>query len=175
MVSGQMTRGAAISMALLAIIVLALIVLLAWPTHGASDSPIGTDDLVGMVDPRVSQANIQVTICRRGWTRAVRPPRDVTDAIKRNLAADQGVNVRDYELDHVVSLDLGGAPLDLRNLRLQPWAGACNAHMKDDLERQLAIMVRAGDVTLNGAQHEIATDWRAAYKKWIDGKGCGEP
>ena len=50
MVSGQMTRGAAISMALLAIIVLALIVLLAWPTHSASDSPIGTDDLVGMVD-----------------------------------------------------------------------------------------------------------------------------
>ena len=33
MVSGQMTRGAAISMAVLAIIVLALIVLLAWPTH----------------------------------------------------------------------------------------------------------------------------------------------
>ena len=31
-----MTRGAAISMALLAIIVLALIVLLAWPTHSAS-------------------------------------------------------------------------------------------------------------------------------------------
>ena len=41
MVSGQMTRGAAISMALLAIIVLALIVLLAWPTHSsASDSPV---------------------------------------------------------------------------------------------------------------------------------------
>jgi hypothetical protein len=47
MVSGQMTRGAAISMALLAIIVLALIVLLAWPTHSASDSPVGTDDLTG--------------------------------------------------------------------------------------------------------------------------------
>jgi hypothetical protein len=45
--SGQMTRGAAISMALLAIIVLALIVLLAWPTHSASDSPVGTDDLAG--------------------------------------------------------------------------------------------------------------------------------
>jgi hypothetical protein len=24
------------------------------------------------------------------------------------------------------------------------------------------------------AAHEIATDWRAAYKKWINGKGCGE-
>jgi len=57
---------------------------------------------------------------------------------------------------------------------LQPWAGACYAHMKDDLERQLSIMVCAGDLTLKGAQHEIATDWRAAYKKWIKGKGCGE-
>jgi hypothetical protein len=42
--------------------------------------------------------------------------------------------------------------------------GACNAQMKDDLERQLSIMVCAGDLTLKGAQHEIASDWRAAYK-----------
>jgi hypothetical protein len=58
MVSGQMTRGAAISMALLAIVVVALIVLLAWPTHSASQSPVSTD--AGRhVDSRVSQANIQ--------------------------------------------------------------------------------------------------------------------
>jgi len=63
MVSGQMTRGAAISMALLAIIVLALIVLLAWPTHSASNSPVGTDDLAGRSSS--SQANIQVTIAAR--------------------------------------------------------------------------------------------------------------
>lgn len=62
-----------------------------------------------------------------------------------------------------------------RNLRLQPWAGACNAHMKDDLERQLSTMVCAKDLTLNGAQHEIATDWCAAYKKWFNGRGRGEP
>jgi hypothetical protein len=62
-------------------------VLLAWPTHSASDSPIGTDDLVGMVDPRVSQANIQVTICRR--LDADRAARAVTDAIKRNLADNE--------------------------------------------------------------------------------------
>jgi hypothetical protein len=63
-----------------------------------------------------------------------------------------------------------GAPLDLRNLMLQPLAGSRNAHTKDDLERQLStrrllIMVCVGDLTLKGAQHEIATDWRAAYKK----------
>jgi hypothetical protein len=98
----------------------------------------------------------------------------VTDAIKRNLVADMRVSARDYELDHIVRLDLGEAPLDLRNLMLQPWASACNALMRDDLERQLSIMVCAGDFTLKGAQHEIATDWRAAYKEWINGKGCGE-
>jgi len=32
----------------------------------------------------------------------------------------------------------------------------------------------SGDATLTGARHEIGTDWRAAYKKWIDSKGCGE-
>ena len=36
---------------------------------------------------------------------------------------------------------------------------------KDDLERQLSTMVCAGDLTLKGAQHEIATDWRAGLQK----------
>jgi hypothetical protein len=63
-----------------------------------------------------------------------------------------------------------GAPLDLRNLMLRPFAGSCNAHTMDDLERQLStrrlsIMVCVGDLTLKGAQHDIATDWRGAYKK----------
>jgi hypothetical protein len=134
----------------------------------------GASNLTGMIDPRVTQNNIQTNICRRGWTRTVRPSREVIDAIKRNLVADMRVNPRDYELDHIVPLDLGGAPLDLRNLMLRPRAGACNAHQKATLERQLSIMVCAGDVTLNGAQREIATDRRAAYKKWINGKGCGQ-
>ena len=56
----------------------------------------------------------------------------------RNLVADMRVSPRDYKLDHIVPLDLWGRPACLM---LQPWAGACNAHMKDDLERQLSIMV----------------------------------
>ena len=93
------------------------------------------------------------------------------------LAKDGPAPAIDYavkvELDHVVPLDLGGAPLHGRNFALQPRAGACNAHQKATLERQLSTW--SAPATLNGAQHEIATDWRAAYKKWIDGKGCREP
>jgi hypothetical protein len=135
-----MTRDLMIAGALVSLVALAFYGALG----GHAAPPPGSDgagDLTGMVDPRVTQDNIQATICRRGWTRTVRPPRDVIDTIKRNLAADMGVRARDYELDHIVPLDLGGSPLDLRNLKLQPWAGACNAQMKNDLERRLSIMV----------------------------------
>jgi hypothetical protein len=166
------TRDLMIVRALASLVILAFCGALS----GHAAQPRGSDggsDLPGMTDPRVTQDNIQQTICRCTWIRSVRPPRDATEAIKPNLAADIHVNTRDYELDHIVPLDISGATLDLRDLMLQPRTGACNAHHKDALERRLRIMLCAGDLTLNGAQHEIATDWRAAYKKWMNGKGCG--
>jgi hypothetical protein len=159
-----MTRPVALSVALVAALGAGLVLAL-----GRAPAEVG--ELAGMTDPRVSQENIRDTICRRGWTRTVRPPRDVTDAIKRNLAADRGVNVRDYELDHVVPLDLGGAPADLRNLRLQPWP---EARAKDSLEVELSKAVCLGSVTLTDAQHQIAHDWRAACREWIGPQACGE-
>jgi hypothetical protein len=66
-----------------------------------------------MLDPRVTPDNIQQTICRRTWTKRVRPLRDAAEAIKRNLAMDIHVNTRDYELDHIVPLDLGGRHMDV--------------------------------------------------------------
>ena len=92
MVSGQMTRGAAISMALLAIIVLALIVLLAWSTH------------TWLVDLE-SRKLISRSRSRLDPDRAVRA---VTDAIKRNLVADMRVSPSDCQPDHIAPLDLGG-------------------------------------------------------------------
>jgi hypothetical protein len=41
---------------------------------------------------------------------------------------------REYELDHLIPLELGGDPLDPQNLWLQPWRGECNAKQKDRLE-----------------------------------------
>jgi hypothetical protein len=37
----------------------------------------------GAVDPRVTQSNIEETICVRGWTRTVRPPESYTEPLKR--------------------------------------------------------------------------------------------
>jgi hypothetical protein len=63
-----------------------------------------------------------------------------------------------------VPLDLGGAPADLRNLRLQPWP---EAREKDALEAELSKAVCENEVALSEAQSEIATDWRAACREWI--------
>jgi hypothetical protein len=85
------TRGLAIATALVALVGVAFYGALG--NHGGRASSLPADDLEGMTDPRVTQANIQATICRRGYTRTVRPPREVTDAIKHQLVAGVGGNM----------------------------------------------------------------------------------
>ena len=40
-------------------------------------------------------------------------------------------------------------------------------HVKDRLENKLHSMVCKGEIDLKTAQREIATDWIAAYKKYV--------
>lgn len=74
---------------------------------------------------------------------------------------------RDYELDRLISVDLGGSD-DPQNFwpqsyRVREW----NAHVKDALEDRLHELVCSGQISLATAQREIATDWIAAYKKYF--------
>jgi hypothetical protein len=69
-----------------------------------------------------------------------------------------GRRASDYELDHIIPIGLGGAVLNRSNLQLQRRSGACNAHMKDELERQLSITVCAGDATLIRASTRARAD-----------------
>lgn len=63
----------------------------------------------GAIDPRVTQSNIRNTICRRGYTATVRPPFEYTNAMKHRLMRIYGVtgSIHDYELDHLIPLELG--------------------------------------------------------------------
>jgi hypothetical protein len=42
-----------------------------------------------------------------------------------------------------------------------------NARVKDDLEDRLHDMVCKGSLDLVAAQHDISSDWIAAYKKYF--------
>jgi hypothetical protein len=121
----------------------------------------------GAIDPRVTQANISTTICMRGYTATVRPPTTYTDPLKQQEMAAYGLTgqpLSGEELDHLISLELGGAPRDVANLWPEPWNGADNAHMKDAVENFLNREVCRGTIQLVEAQREIATDWLAVYR-----------
>lgn len=115
----------------------------------------------GATDPRVTQANIASTICTRGYTRTVRPPSSFTAALKRRQIESRGLpgGPRDYEEDHLIPLELGGAPADERNLWPEPWNGAWGARVKDRLENRLHALVCARILPLDRAQSGIADDW----------------
>jgi hypothetical protein len=62
---------------------------------------------------KVTQGTIKTTICVKGWTATIRPPSSYTSALKRvQLVVWQyaDTNQAHYEEDHLISLELGGAP-----------------------------------------------------------------
>lgn len=121
--------------------------------HGMLPDPSCTP---GAIDPAVTQANIGSTICRPGYTTTVRPPESQTEAFKWHVAEPAyGQHDVSGELDHLVSLELGGAN-DARNLWVE--AGPI-PNPKDSVEDALHRAVCDGRITLRAAQREIASNW----------------
>jgi hypothetical protein len=118
----------------------------------------------GSLNPAVTQSSISSTICSSGYTRTVRPPEAVTEAEKRASLAAYGDTgpLHAYEYDHLVSLELGGAANDPRNLWPEPGA---SPNPKDGLENRLHAMVCSRQITLAVAQREIAGNWVATYRR----------
>lgn len=113
----------------------------------------------GAADPRVTQANIQSTICVKGYTATVRPPVSVTGPEKLQSQKDYGYtsNVAG-EYDHLTPLELGGSS-DTKNLWFE--AGKI-PNPKDQVENRLHKEVCSGQITLQTAQSEIVKDWQTA-------------
>jgi len=128
----------------------------------------------GAVNPAVNQANINQNICKANWTGTVRPPVSYTNKLKstqmastyKSLVATFGASPANYEEDHLISLQLGGSPTDPKNLWPQPYAGN-NARKKDVIETKLKNMICSAKISLADAQKAIATNWVAAYNKYV--------
>ena len=107
----------------------------------------------GVVNPEVRQETIGETICKRGWTRTIRPPSSYTAELKLRQMREYGVggDPADYQEDHLISLELGGHPTDPRNLWPEPYPRAADV---DRLENELHARVCSGDLTLADAQKE---------------------
>jgi hypothetical protein len=116
----------------------------------------------GAIDLKVTQENLNQTICSKGYTQTVRPPVSYTNKLKVQQILDYGYadkNLKDYEEDHLISLELGGSPVDPKNLWPEPDA---SPNPKDKIENLCNRKVCDGEITLAKAQEEIATDWTTA-------------
>lgn len=125
----------------------------------------------GVTNPNVTQANITQTIGKRGWTATIRPPVSYTDGLKKKMLASgvyaSAAGMASFELDHLISLELGGHPTDPKNLWPQSRLTTQGAAAKDALENVMNKLVVSGKLPLTQAQKEISTDWIAAYRKYI--------
>jgi hypothetical protein len=145
-----------------AAIVVAVLALLARPRPARPVLRADPGRTPGVLNPDVTQGTIGATICVKGWTRTVRPPSSYTHALELRQMVEYGVggSTRNYQEDHFISLELGGAPRDPRNLwpERQPRAGTV-----DRIENELNVAVCSGRLTLAEAQR------REAEVKYRDG------
>ena len=147
-------------------------------TSAATGQPSRPDPGVtpGAFNPAVTQFTIATTICSLGWAHSVRPPLKYTSYLKRRqlrALAWPDQNMRDYEEDQLIPLELGGASADRRNLWPEPRhpADGWTAEQKDQLESALHRAVCGGTLSLSEAQRVIARDWPAAYTRFVgDGR-----
>ena len=113
----------------------------------------------GALNPRVRQATLAKTICKRGWTRTIRPPVAYTNALKRRQMIMYGEtgSLSEYEEDHFIPLELGGAPRSPKNLWPEPRS---ESRRSDPLETKLKRQVCKAMLSLKAARAAIR-----AFKK----------
>jgi hypothetical protein len=108
----------------------------------------------GRLNPKVRQSTIKRTICKSGWTKTIRPPVSYANALKIQqmvLYGETG-SPSEYEEDHFIPLELGGAPKNPKNLWPEPYS---QSQLSDPLETQLKRKVCKDVMTLKRARAAI--------------------
>lgn len=103
-------------------------------------------------------------VCIPGYSKKVR---DVTEEERHQVFIEYGIahpKSRQFEVDHLISLELGGSN-KIQNLwpeplNTHPW----NAHVKDKLENKLHSLVCGQQLSLRHAQNDIASNWIKTYQ-----------
>jgi hypothetical protein len=105
-------------------------------------------------------------VCRTGEAQVV--VRNIPEDTQRRVFAAYGISPRagEFEVDYLITPDLGGTE-SVRNMWPQPYSTKWNAKVKDRLEQRLHQLVCDGKLDLATAQHDIASDWIGAYRKYL--------
>jgi hypothetical protein len=155
-------RGAAAALGLLAI---AYVIFQAWPTRPAAG-------MVAVIvpNPRLTPGATVLVSQREICSETSENNKAVPVALRQRVFNEYGIRAaepRAYEVDYLITPALGGAD-DIHNLWPESNAATVwNSEVKDTLEDHMRNLVCAGELDLATAQHEIATNWIDAYKKYF--------
>jgi len=145
-------------------IVIVMVGLWALTTPASAEPPLRSDPTLTPGDVLTTDA---AKVCQPGYSTRVR---HVPQSVKNLVYKEYGITSRhagEYEIDHNISIELGGSN-SMRNLWPQSYETTpLNAHVKDTLENTLHRLVCTHQVVLAQAQQEIATDWMQAYVKYV--------
>lgn len=144
------------------------------PVRAASQARYGHDGHAVLPDSSVTpgEADWSLTaekLCAADFRTGTE--RHVTEGQKKRVCAeygqDEGCPGSGFEIDHLISIELGGANSDA-NLWPQPVdaAGVIGFHAKDVVENRLHRLVCQGKLSLKAAQSCIADNWYGCAKKW---------
>jgi hypothetical protein len=143
------------------------------PAPGSCHIVNGLPDHVctpGLLNPRLTPAQL----CAPGFsTKAIRPPSNYTDSLKKRLMASYGQvglnpltgrpwSTTDVELDHAVSLEDLGHPWSPLNLWPEPrrsTGAEPNAEEKDQAETAVHEMICADQAHAADYAARLAADW----------------
>ena len=122
-------------------------------------------------NPKLSPGDVLTSdtkiICVPGYTKTVR---NVPQSLKEQVYRSYGITSREpgeYEIDHIISLELGGSN-SVRNLYPESYkTQPLNAHTKDKLENKLHALACSGQISMTEAQQAISSNWTAAYVKYL--------
>jgi anti-sigma factor RsiW len=150
-----------------------LVVFGAWMLQRqATENQLTAPENAGMLPnpsltPGATATTATSSICSMSDDEVVAP---VSGSLRQRVFKEYGIvgaPTANYEIDYLITPGLGGSG-DIRNLWPEPrYDTAWNSFVKDQLEEYLHRAVCGGRVSLPVAQHEIANNWIAAYKRYF--------
>ena len=163
----------------LSLLLIASLVTIPTSAFGAFASLPNPVTTPGAINPLVNQGNVSTTICRNGYTATIRPPVSYTNSLKRHqlnsfpYESYGTTDLKFFEEDHLIPLELGGSPTSAQNLWPELWSGPSGARDKDRLENKLHALVCSGSLSLILAQEAISTNWEDAFQIYVVGISAG--
>ena len=126
----------------------------------------------GMANSKVTEGNIDTTICRPGYSKSIRPEVSYTEKLKiaqlntiYNIYGSNKLSL--FEEDHLIPLEVGGDPSSPKNLWPEPRYGVASASKKDQLENLMHQMVCSHKLSLKAAQANFTQNWYQNYLKYF--------